>query len=272
MKNIPVKVVSNQKVAPDCFRMVLSGQLEDVSFNPGQFIMLRVAGGYDPLLRRPFAAYKLRNKEKDCVEIWYQVVGRGTRLMSRMGPDRELALLGPLGNGFRIPANTRAAYIVAGGMGIVPLRGLIDHLVDAKTDGIHLFVGTKTADHLLFEKTLREMGISLRVATEDGSVGHHGFVTELFGQWLDTHQPIDMDGTMCFTCGPAPMLKEVAGITARYRLPCQVSLESRMACGIGACLGCVVNLQNQNHKHGVSEAYGRVCLEGPVFDTKDIAW
>jgi len=272
MKNIPVKVVSNQEVAPDCFRMVLSGQLEDAAFNPGQFIMLRVASGYDPLLRRPFAAYKLRNREKDCVEICYQVVGRGTRLMSRMGPDQQLALLGPLGNGFRIPANTRTAYIVAGGMGIVPLRGLIDHLVDSKTEGIHLFMGTKTAAHLLFEKTLREMGISLKVATEDGSVGHHGLVTELFDQWLDTYRPADKDGTICFACGPTPMLRAVAGITARNRVPCQVSLEARMACGIGACLGCVVNLQNQNHKNGVSEAYGRVCLDGPVFDTKDIAW
>ena len=272
MKSIPVKLLSNQEVAPGCFRMVLSGQLEDVSFNPGQFIMLRVASGYDPLLRRPFAAYKLRNGEKDCVEICYKVVGHGTRIMSRMCPDQELALLGPLGNGFRIPGNTHTAYIVAGGMGIVPLRGLIDHLVDSKTEGIHLFMGTKTAAHLLFEKTLRGMGISLRVATEDGSVGHHGFVTELFGKFINTHHPMDKNGTMCFACGPAPMLKKVAGITTRYRLPCQVSLESRMACGIGACLGCVVNLQNQNHKNGVSEEYGRVCLDGPVFDTKDIAW
>ena len=130
MKNIPVTLVSNQEVAPDCFGMVLRGQLEDVTFKPGQFVMLRLGNSYDPLLRRPFAAYKLSGSMTGCIEICYKVVGRGTRIMSHMRPGQMLALLGPLGNGFRIPANTRKVYLVAGGMGIVPLRGLIDYVFD----------------------------------------------------------------------------------------------------------------------------------------------
>jgi dihydroorotate dehydrogenase electron transfer subunit len=271
-KSIPVTLVSNQEVAPACFRMVLSGQLEDVSFNPGQFLMLRLGGNYDPLLRRPFAAYKLRRGERDCVEIWYKVVGRGTRFMSRMRPNQKLALLGPLGSGFRVSPDTRGALIVAGGMGIVPIRGLIDHLVDSKIEGIHLFTGAKTADHLLFQEKLREMGISAKVATEDGSAGYHGLVTELFAQWLEAHQPTDTDDTICFACGPTPMLQAVAAIAARNRCPCQVSLEARMACGIGVCLGCVVPLHNRHNRNGASGTYGRVCLEGPVFDAGDIVW
>jgi dihydroorotate dehydrogenase electron transfer subunit len=189
-----------------------------------------------------------------------------------MPPDQELALLGPLGNGFRIPADTRTALIVAGGMGIAPVRGLIDYLANSECEEVHLFVGAKTAPHILFERRFQEMNISVKVATEDGSAGYHGLVTDLFSRWLDTHHSLDKDGAICFACGPTPMLKAVAGITARNRLPCQVSLEARMACGIGVCLGCVVPLHNQHHKNGASEAYGRVCLEGPVFDAKDIAW
>jgi dihydroorotate dehydrogenase electron transfer subunit len=272
MKSIPVTLVTNQEIAPGCFRMLLCGQLEEVSFKPGQFIMLRLGSGYDPLLRRPFAAYNVRNDQKDCVEICYKVVGRGTRMMSCMGPHQELALLGPLGNGFRIPANTRTASIVAGGMGIVPVRGLIDHLLDKSIEEVRLFLGARTATHLLFQERFQELNISVEIATEDGSAGQHGFVTDLFGQWLEAHHSVDKDGAICFACGPTPMLKAVAGIVARYRLPCQVSLEARMACGVGACLGCVVPLQDQHGNKGVSKAYGRVCLEGPVFDAKAIAW
>lgn len=272
MKSIPVRLVSNHEVAPGCFRMVLRGRLESVSCNPGQFVMLRLGSGYDPLLRRPFAAYTVNNAKKELVEIWYKIVGRGTRMMSRMHPDQELELLGPLGNGFSIPPHTRTAFVVAGGMGIVPLRGLTDQLVDCKIENVHLFLGTETAAYLFFEKRFQEMSISVKVATEDGSAGHHGLVTELFGQWLDSHHRMDEAGAICFACGPTPMLKAVAGITARHRLSCQVSLEARMACGIGACLGCVVALQRRNDTRAGSAPYGRVCLDGPVFDTKDIVW
>jgi dihydroorotate dehydrogenase electron transfer subunit len=272
MNNIPVILVSNEEIAPNCFRMVLSGDLEEVSFKPGQFIMLRLGSSYDPVLRRPFAAYTSRDGEKDCVEICYKIVGRGTRMMSRMRAHQELELLGPLGNGFRIPANTRTAYVVAGGMGVVPVRGLIDHLLMNRVEKTCLFLGTKTATQLLFQERFKELNISVEIATEDGSAGHHGFVTNLFGQWLETHHSPGGDGAICFACGPTPMLKAIADIVVCHQLPCQVSLEARMACGVGACLGCVVALQDHKNRDGLSEAYGRVCLEGPVFQAEDIAW
>jgi dihydroorotate dehydrogenase electron transfer subunit len=272
MNNIPVILVSNEEIAPGCFRMVLSGDLEEVSFKPGQFIMLRLGNSCDPVLRRPFAAYSMRDGKRDCIEICYKIVGRGTRMMSRMRAHQELELLGPLGNGFRIPGHARTAYVVAGGMGVVPVRGLIDHLLMSRVEEIRLFLGAKTATQLVFRDTFKELNISLEIATEDGSAGHNGFVTDLFGQWLETRHSPGADGAICFACGPTPMLKAIADIVVRHQLPCQVSLEARMACGVGACLGCVVALQDEKSHDGASEAYGRVCLEGPVFEAEDIAW
>ncbi|MBW1679776.1 MAG: dihydroorotate dehydrogenase electron transfer subunit [Deltaproteobacteria bacterium] len=272
MKNIQAKITSNKEIAPACFRMVLSGPFEDFSPRPGQFIMLRVGNGYDPLLRRPFAAYRLNTLKGFFVEIFYKVVGHGTRMMSSMFPDTRLELLGPLGNGFKIPDKISTAFILAGGMGIVPLRGLIRHFIDRKTESIHVFIGARSASHFLFQQEFQEMEISFQVSTEDGSAGHHGLVTELFSQFLNNFSSMDEDDKICFACGPLPMLETVARITSRFRLSCQVSLESRMACGIGACLGCAVKLRNQNYNYQGPDKYVRVCLEGPVFDAREIEW
>jgi len=235
--------------------------------------MLRIGNSYDPLLRRPFAAFKLRNSKGIFLEIFYKVVGHGTRIMSCLGPDKKLELLGPLGNGFKLPEKRNTTFIVAGGMGIVPLRGLIYHLVDSEIGRVHVFVGTKSTSRLLFQDEFQKMGVPLHVSTEDGSAGHHGLVTELFEQYLEDFYPMDKHDKICFGCGPSPMLEVVAQITSQYCLPCQVSLEARMACGIGACLGCVVRLRNQifNNPEG-EKKYGRVCLEGPVFDVREIEW
>jgi len=271
MRNIHVKVVSNQEIAPLCFRMVLSGPFENFHLQPGQFIMLRIGNGYDPLLRRPFAAYTVKTLKGISLEIFYAVVGHGTRIMSRIRPDAELELLGPLGNGFRIPDRTTGALIVAGGMGIVPLRALIYKLLDTQIHSIHLFMGSKSASHLLFHKEFQDNEILLHVSTEDGSNGHHGLITELFSHFLENH-PLKKDNNVCFTCGPSSMLQTVASIASRYRLPCQVSLESRMACGIGACLGCAVKLRNHSCSSSSPENYGRVCIDGPVFDAQEVEW
>ncbi len=272
MKNFRAKILSNQRIAPDCFRMVLTGDFEDFNPQPGQFVMLRIGDGFDPLLRRPFAAFKFENQKRIFLEIFYKVVGHGTRIMSYLSPEHKLDLLGPLGNGFKIPDKVKAAFIIAGGMGIAPLRGLIYHLVELQIDEIYVFMGARSSSELLFQDTFRKMEVCLQVSTEDGSAGHKGLVTEIFSRFLENHQVEEDIDKICFACGPLPMLETLARITSRYRLPCQVSLESRMACGIGACLGCVIKLRNQNHSDQDIERYGRVCLEGPVFDIQEIEW
>jgi dihydroorotate dehydrogenase electron transfer subunit len=272
MKDFQVKILSNQRIAPECFRMVLAGDFEDFNPQPGQFVMLRIGDGFDPLLRRPFAAFKFKNQKGIFLEIFYKVVGHGTRIMSHLNPEHKLDLLGPLGNGFKIPDKIKAAFIVAGGMGIAPLRGLIYHLVESQIGEIYVFMGARSSPELLFQDTFREMKVSLQVSTEDGSAGHKGLVTEIFSQFLESYQLEEKNDKICFACGPLPMLEALACITSRYQFPCQVSLESRMACGIGACLGCVIKLRNQDHSGKDTERYGRVCLEGPVFDIQEIEW
>lgn len=272
MKSTPVTVLSNKRIAPHCFRMVLSGISEEFDVEPGRFIMLRVGDRYDPLLRRPFAAYVTETMRGKALEIFYAVVGYGTGIMSGMTPDTRLEVLGPLGNGFTIPDPSRRFLIVAGGMGIVPLRGLTHRLIDTNCHNIHVFAGAKTKSHLLFEEELKTREISFHPATDDGSTGYHGFVTDRLDRFLAKDLPEKGNGTVCFACGPSAMLEAVAGIADRYGIPCQVSLESRMACGIGVCLGCAVKLRNHRTPGPDNEYYGRVCVEGPVFESKDLVW
>src|SRR4030042_648896 len=265
MKDSKTKIVFNQEVAPACFRMVLSGPFDNFIIKSGQFIMLRLGMGYDPLLRRPFAAHRFKTTEGTFLEIFYHVVGYGTHIMSQMLPGAELALLGPLGKGFEFSDTLSAALIVAGGMGIVPLRGLIYSLVESGIKNIQIFVGAKFASPLLFLTEFRRMDVPVHCATEDGSSGYNGLVTELFRRFLDNHAFKADNHTMCFACGPRPMLAKTASLSFNYQLPCQVSLESRMACGIGVCLGCAVKLKRQTHHDQDQKKYGRVCIEGPVF-------
>ena len=272
MKDITTKIVFNQEVAPACFQMVLSGPLDNFIIKPGQFIMLRLGMSYDPLLRRPFAAHRFQTSEGSFLEIFYQVVGYGTHIMSQMLPGTELAFLGPLGKGFEFSETLSTALIVAGGMGIVPLRGLVYALVESGAKNIQIFVGAKAGSHLLFLTEFKKMDISVHWATDDGSKGYHGLVTELFRRFLDNHAFTPDNQTMCFACGPRPMLAETARLSLTYQFPCQVSLESRMACGIGVCLGCAVKLKQELHHDQDQLKYGRVCIEGPVFDAKEIQW
>jgi dihydroorotate dehydrogenase electron transfer subunit len=183
-----------------------------------------------------------------------------------------LTLLGPLGKGFEVADTVNTVLMVAGGMGIAPLRGLIYSLLEKGIKNIRMFVGAKVASQLLFLAEFQKMDIALHCATEDGSMGYRGLVTDLFGQFLANHSFKTASHTMCFACGPRPMLAETARLSSDYRLSCQVSLESRMACGIGVCLGCVVKLKQKTHHDQDENKYGRVCLEGPVFDAGEIEW
>jgi len=272
MKDITTKIVFNQEVGPACYRMVLSAPSDNFIIKPGQFIMLRLGISYDPLLRRPFAAYQFKTSEGTFLEIIYQAVGYGTHIMSHMLPGTELTLLGPLGKGFEFSDTLSTTLIVAGGMGIVPLRGLIYCLGESGIKNIQIFVGAKSTSQLLFLTEFQRMDIPVHCATEDGSSGYHGLVTELFHRFLDNHAFKADNDTMCFACGPRLMLAKTARLSFNYHLPCQVSLESRMACGLGVCLGCAVELKQQTHHDRDQKKYGRVCLEGPVFDAREIEW
>jgi dihydroorotate dehydrogenase electron transfer subunit len=228
---------------------------------PGNFCHLRVNQTYFPLLRRAFSFNKVE-KDKNSFELLIKVVGLGTELLSRKNPGEKIDLLAPLGNFFSFSKRSENVVLLAGGMGIAPLFYLIDFLLKKKysPEKITLFFGVKKREELILVEELVSSGIKLHIATEDGSAGYRGMITSLFYQELKEKR-INLKNTKFYACGPNPMLKEVSSISRKLNINCQVSLENHMPCGIGACLGCVVN---------TVKGYKRVCKEGPVFDAREV--
>lgn len=257
-------VRSNDEVAPD--HRILAIELPP-SFGegqPGQFVMLRPGECRDPFLSRPFSIYTMdRDGESVHLYLLYRVVGKGTVLMASLRRGDTVMLLGPLGRGFDPPGEAEKAVLVAGGVGVAPLVCYAERA--RKTDSgraleITAYVGARTEGMLVGLDRLEALCDVLKVATDDGSRGYNGTVTELFRRDLDKFRP---PGSVVKACGPKGMTDALRDIVEREGLYCQVSLEERMACGIGVCLGCAVRVKGDD----AEPAYLRVCKDGPVFDT-----
>ncbi|MBM3247816.1 MAG: dihydroorotate dehydrogenase electron transfer subunit [Candidatus Omnitrophica bacterium] len=261
MFQIKAKVIKNIEVMPDYYKMVLDAPSIAKSAKPGQFVNVLVGDKFEPLLRRPFSIHRISNQKpvtSNQIEILYAVVGNGSEILSQKKSGAYLDVMGPLGNGFSM-LDTKYSILVAGGMGIAPLLFLAETTrVQYPASRIQILIGARTKNQILCEKEFKDLSCEVKIATDDGSFGFRGLVTELLKKLLRT---IDRRPSTIFACGPKPMLKEVTSISKRYNIAAQVSLEEHMACGIGACFGCVVNT-----KHG----YKRVCKEGPVFDAKEV--
>ncbi len=252
-------ILANNELSPGYYRLILQCPALAQSVKPGQFIMLKVSDACDPLLRRPFSVHRV---DDDQVQILYQVVGKGTQLMSHMRPGESLDVLGPLGSGFELKNGIKQAMLVGGGVGVAPLlfwaQDLLRHGVE-----ILLFVGGKSKTDLLALEDFKQLGVRLYLATEDGTAGYSGRVTDIVADYLASGEATAVAAV--FACGPKAMLAKVAGLAKQHELPCQLSLDVVMACGVGACMGCVV-------KTSQAEDYIRVCKEGPVFESSRIAW
>jgi dihydroorotate dehydrogenase electron transfer subunit len=258
---VPIREI--KKIAPEVFRLSFSAGTLARQAKPGQFLMVRPTKFQEPLLPRPFSILRLRGNS---IEILFKVVGQGTKQMADLKPGYLLEVRGPLGKGFQIdPAGE--PVLVAGGMGLAPLLFLAESLQHLKIWPFKypakVLVGAKTKKELYCLREFEQTCVEVLVATEDGSSGHKGLVTDLLKKLFPKK-----DTTIAlYACGPHPMLKAVARWAGPKKVPCQVSLEARMACGLGACLGCAVAKKNQT---GIS--YVNVCTEGPVFEAKDIVW
>ncbi len=264
-------VISNAEVSPGYFRMRLAAPQEFAQSKPGQFIMVRVRDAIDPLLRRPFGIFDLGTLEPEYpgagpqlyFEILYRVVGKGTATLSTLHHGDHLDILGPLGTGF-IPAGAETeAVLVGGGVGLAPLYYFAKEMV--REGRVRLFVGGKTREDILCVTEFERLGVETYVATDDGTLGASGLVTEVMERHLEENQ----NSKVIYACGPMPMLKAVAEIAQRRTMPCQVSLEAYMACGMGACLGCVV--KGREHAEHTPD-YRCVCKDGPVFDFQELQW
>jgi dihydroorotate dehydrogenase electron transfer subunit len=228
---------------------------------------------HDPLLRRPFTIYRAEN---GIIEIIFQVIGRGTRLLSQKLPGEVVRVMGPLGNSFVIPDELEIAILIGGGIGIASLMMLAEELHWRKKRSIGL-VGAQNGNRILCVDDLQAVGTEVYISTDDGSCGYHGWVTDLLRRILSKRleQQEGKEGSRStfhasriYACGPDGMLKAVAKIANEFHLPAQLALENRMACGVGACLGCVLKIKSGDD----DVEYKRVCLEGPIFDAQDIVW
>jgi dihydroorotate dehydrogenase electron transfer subunit len=259
------KLIKNIEVAPGYYKICLSCAIIARTAQPGQFLEVKVSVAAEPLLRRPFSIHRLNNAT---VEILFEVLGAGTKLLAEKKRGQYLDIIGPLGNGFdyRVQgAGCRVHLLVAGGMGVAPLFPLAEKIKSHKVTKsqnhkVLVLIGAKTKKQILCENEFKKLGCSVKIATDDGSKGFKGYVSDLLKKFLST---VNCQLSTIYACGPGPMLREVAAVAKKYNIPAQVSLEEHMACGIGACLGCVVNTQ---------DGFKRVCKEGPVFDAKEIVW
>ena len=252
-------VVENRDAGKGYSRLVLRAPALAAAAVPGQFVMLRVSGNRDPLLARPFGVASVISRKS--IELYYRVAGRGTALLTEVRPGQKLGLLGPLGRGFPAPEQGASPLLVAGGSGFPPLL----FFTARYGKRARLFAGSRDKACLppaSAMKAFRSRVRSIHYATEDGSCGTCGFVTDALAAFLDG---ADRSGPrVIYACGPHPMLAAVSRLAAERNIPCYVSMEERMACGLGVCMGCSVP--------AASGGYKRVCKEGPVFLSTDIDW
>lgn len=249
------QVLSNEQVAPGVFLMTLTAPRCATILRPGQFVHLRLPQPTDEILRLPFSVYG-KLPSLGAIELLYQVLGNGTRRMSGLETGALCDIIGPIGNGWDTERELNDVLLVSGGLGAAPLALLAEELGER---GAHLDIvmGAPSAARLVGRDRLAKWG-QVQVATDDGSEGLHGFVTELSDRLI-----LDGHYDLIATCGPEPMEMIVAGQAQAAGLACQVSLEKLMACGVGACLSCVVQ---------TTSGKKRVCVDGPIFDGEEVVW
>ncbi len=225
---------------------------------PGQFVHVRVTGTFDPLLRRPFSIAR-RHLEDGWIDLIVKVVGKGTQLLSEVRPGILLDVLGPLGKGFSLDTSG-SAILVGGGIGVAPLLFLADELQTLNTDFL-FFQGFRNQNELCCVDELKGLSGEFILVTDDGSAGRKGLVTEHLAKALE-RRSLRGNATI-FACGPEIMLREVARIADQFDADWQFSFEMRMACGMGACMGCAIPTFDGEH-------YRLVCKDGPVFKKHEV--
>ena len=251
-------IIRSEQLSEDNFRLTLDAPLIAGSSTPGQFVMILSRAGKDPLLRRPFSIHQTTSNGQ--IQIYFKKVGRGTTILAAGKVGDELDVFGPLGRGYQVDPE-QPACLVGGGLGIAPLLFLAKTISlsdrDHSRDCI-LLGGRSSAEVEPLVGDFEEIGLPVYCTTDDGSYGSKGFVTTLLEQ-----QEL-APGTQVYGCGPEPMLGAIQQLCRARGFGCQVSIESVMACGMGACLGCNVS--------GSQGGYVHVCIDGPVFRAEELQW
>jgi dihydroorotate dehydrogenase electron transfer subunit len=227
---------------------------------PGNFFMLSVNNGLDPLLKRPFSIYRSASGE---LQFIYRVVGKGTDILSKRKAGDKLEVIGPLGNNFPVKKTQKNIILIAGGLGIAPIFSLAESITPTRPPTSPLlFYGARTKREFLCMDELKSTGMDIITSTDDGTMGKKGNIVNVLKKFI-TRNSSHITHYSFYACGPEPMMKALSPLAEKYKLNMHVALEQNMACGLGTCLGCVVKTRT---------GYKRVCKEGPVFPIEEIIW
>ena len=251
------KLIKKEELVSGIYKYSVEAPEIAKSAKPGQFLEIKVTKeGVEPFLRRPISIFNL---DGDIVEFIFQVKGRGTEILAKRKVGEEIDIMGPLGFGTFKIENYKNVSIIGGGIGIYPLYELAKKL-NGKAQNINVYLGFRNRSLVTCEKDFEKVSNKLVIATDDGSYKEKGFVIKYLKEDAKSQKP-----DIIFACGPLPMLKSVREYAMAENIPCQISLEERMGCGIGACLGCAVKIIS-----GKEDRFGHVCKEGPVFNATDV--
>jgi dihydroorotate dehydrogenase electron transfer subunit len=260
------EILSNECVAKEHYKLAFKAPQLAREARAGQFITIRyVSESFDPFLRRPFSIYRV---DGDRVEILYKVVGRGTALMSRMRAGEMIDVLGPLGNGFWLKDDVDVVILVGEGVGVATVMHLAQDLYEKRKDIERVaFVGAKSPDLLLGTQDFKRFGVEVEALAGKDDWSYQPVLVESLDRRIEGYR---RNGKVVaiYACGSNHLLSDISNIAARYGVPCQVSLYTTMACGIGACLCCVRKFRDATG--GI--VYKRVCKDGPVFEAKEVVW
>ena len=255
------RILDHQSLTPNTFKLTLISNYLSAHAKAGQFAMVKIDNSQDPLLRRPLSFHQIKPEHKT-VEIVYEVVGRGTALLSQRKIGDNVDLIGPLGNGFDLTGGEKFSLIVGGGIGIAPMYALAKTLA-AHGKTVVTVIGARDRARLIAMNDFKAAG-DVFTCTNDGSCGTKALLADRLNAILENEIPNSQhSATAIYACGPTVVLKLIAELAAQRGINCQLSLEEKMACGIGACLGCVVN---------TNKGFKKVCSDGPVFNAKELLW
>lgn len=266
--DVAAPVVANRRLSDDYNVLALAAPAIAAQAAPGQFVMIKAAGGFDPLLRRPFSVFEiLRDSDGTAtgLSILSKRIGASTRLLYDAAPGQPIACLGPLGRPFTLVDAPTDAWMVAGGVGLAPFATLAQSL---RSRGVSctLFYGARSAAELFYLDFFRGLDVALVLTTEDGSAGERGRIVAPLDRMLASRDPSAR--LMLYACGPEGMLSATARVAAKHSRPCQVSVERIMGCGLGGCYSCVVPMRGEDGRaHHV-----RSCISGPVLAADQIVW
>ena len=258
--NIKAKLLKKEELKPGIFKFSVQADEIVNTAKPGNFIEIRVNDDIEPFLRRPISIYNM-DKEKGILEFIFQVKGKGTTILAKRNKGELIDIVGPLGFGTFKYSSYENLAIIGGGIGVFPLYELAKNAKN-ENKNVNTYLGFRNKDLVVLENEFTQVSSQLTITTDDGSYSQKGFAIDFLKKDIEAGK-IDS----IYACGPLPMLRAVRELALEKNIPCQISLEERMACGLGVCLGCAVKTAKSPKE---APEYWHVCKAGPVFQAKDV--